>query len=440
MSDPSDFLAQHTSQHRDLGTGIHGDPAARMQGRKGKLQALGRQAVSTLYMLLRNVRMYDAENAIFSQPLAALRETINTVLAAEGRFELTAVGTALSLNGMTIQVDFSSLENVRHLTNEMKSRDMGGLSVTRPVQVGELKAFLRAFAAVDTPLDERTDGMVSMKIGKYRAMVEQLQKRADAEIDQTRNIDRRRYALTIYARTVHFMQGYLRAVQQRGALPSTSPGARLVRELVDVTREQKQQLLGVTTTALSREYLAYHSVNACLLSVVLGMELGLTREQLYDLRRAALFHDIGAAAADQSILQKPAALTREEREQMNQNPLIAAKIMLRTRPLDFGSLKCILAAHEAKQPYFHASRDANGQAKYTLRDVGVFGRIIRLVATYDALTSARPYRTALAPEDALMAMSTQLRFELDPFLLSTFTKLLAGRSAQQMHGATFSPL
>ena len=38
------------------------------RGRESKLQSLGKQSVSTLYMLMRNVKMYDPDNEIFSQP------------------------------------------------------------------------------------------------------------------------------------------------------------------------------------------------------------------------------------------------------------------------------------------------------------------------------------------------------------------------------------
>jgi HD-GYP domain-containing protein (c-di-GMP phosphodiesterase class II) len=195
----------------------------------------------------------------------------------------------------------------------------------------------------------------------------------------------------------------------------------------------------MTTTAESGHYLAYHSVNTCLLSIVVGAELGLAREQVYDLGKSALFHDIGAATADPAVLAKREKLTPADKAHIAQSPLVAAKLMLRTRPLDLGTLKCILAAHEAKQSFFK-QEVVNGQTKYVLADVGVFGRIIRLASTYDALTSARPFRPAMTPEDALQLMSTKIKFDLDPFLLSMFTKILAGRSTKQMHGATISPL
>ncbi|MCC7109885.1 MAG: hypothetical protein IT382_11390 [Deltaproteobacteria bacterium] len=419
------------------------------KGRKGKLQELGRQSITTLYMLIRNVRMYDAENAIFAQPLEQLREVINTVIAVEGKYDLACAGTVLSLNGTVITVDFSSLENVRSLTNELKERDMGGLQATRPVTVAELKAFLRAFSQSEQSL-ETLEGLVNVKVAKYRAIVELLHKRSETEIQQNRKIDRKKYAFAVYARAVTFMRKFTESVTAgKDELPSMAPAVRLVRDFVDICFDQKgadgktapperNLFLGMTTTRQSHEYLQYHSVNTCLMSIVVGAELGLGREQLFDLGRAALFHDVGAAGADPAILNKVGSLTMQERTVVAQNPFISAKVMLRARPLDLGALRCILAAHEAKQPYFRIEHDLKaGKARWHLQNLGLYGRIIRVCSTFDALTSARPYREAFKPDVAIAMMCTQMKHEFDPHLLATFVRVLSGVSIESAP-ATFS--
>ena len=413
------------------------------RGRKAKLQALGRQAIGTLYMLIRNVRMYDADNAIFAQPLEQLRECINTVIAVDGKFDLAAAGTVLSLNGTVITVDFSSLENVRSLTNELKNRDMGGLQATRPVQLVELKAFLRAFVAPEQSM-EAVDGLVNVKVARYRAIVEQLHKRSDSEIQQHRKIDRKKYAFAVYARAVTYMKKFIDSItSQKDDMPSSAPAIRLVRDFVDICLEQRKpdgsgappernMFLGMTTTRQAKDYLQYHSVNTALMAIVVGAELGLAREQLFDLGRAAMFHDVGAAGADQAVLNKVGALTSEERNVVAQNPYIAAKVMLKARPLDLGALRCILAAAEAKQPYFRIETDpSTHKARWHLQSLGLFGRLIRICSTYDALTSARPYREAFPPATAIAMMCTQMKHEFDPHLLATFVKVLAGIEIQR---------
>lgn len=397
------------------------------KGREAKLQALGTQAVGTLYLIVRNVRMYDPDNAIFAQPLEVLRETINTVIAYDRKFDLQAAGTMLALNGQLLRVEFSSLENVRYLTNELKQRDLGGFYVERPVQLEDLKVFLRTFTAGGAHDDEaRLGGSVAIKATKYRAIVARLKEESDKAIEAGRRIDRKKYALTVYARAVYFMRHFLERVQSGGDLPNVMPASRILRDLVDLYRDQSDHFLGMTLTRNSGDYLAFHSVNTTLLCIVLGTELGLSRNQLLDLGKAALFHDIGVVGADSAVLNKQGGLTREERALITKNPLYAAKIMLKGRPLDLSALKCILAAHEAKQHYSVPETDASGVTRWVkVPHLGVFGRMIHIASCFDALTSARPYREAFTPENALGIMHSQMKHEFDPGLLDVFTALFA---------------
>ena len=88
------------------------------RGREAKLQSIGKQAVSTLYMLVRNVKMYDPDNDIFVQPFENLRKSINTIVAIDGSFNLQAADTQVYLNNKQLKLDFQSLDNVRYLTDE----------------------------------------------------------------------------------------------------------------------------------------------------------------------------------------------------------------------------------------------------------------------------------------------------------------------------------
>ena len=73
---------------------------------------------------------------------------------------------------------------------------------------------------------------------------------------------------------------------------------------------------------------------------------------------------------------------------------------------------------------------ATGKARWHLQSLGLFGRIIRVCSTYDALTSSRPYREAFPPSTAIAMMTTQMKHEFDPHLLATFVKVLAGVQVQ----------
>ena len=406
-------------------------PPAVQRGRDTKLQQLGRQTISTLYMLVRNVKMYDPDNDIFVQPFENLRTAINTIVAVDGLYQLQACGTTVYVNNKQLQLDFASLDNVRFLTEEFKTRDVGGFNVNRPVQLQELKDFIWIFSPRNESATEE-DGaagkkLLNIKIGKFARIRDQLDKMEDNAIEAERKVDRKKYALTVYARTIYYMRKFIERLQSGGQLPSMQPAQRLVQDFVDIAAEQRSHFLGMTTTRSVDEYLLFHSVNTMLIAIVFGQELGLSRSQMHELGMAALFHDIGMAEIDPGILNKRRQLTKEERRRIDLFPLHTVKTLLKGRSLDMAMTKRIIASYEAKVDYSVPMKDKDGNVKLMLPKVelGVYGSVINVSATYDALTSARPFRESYGPEVALTLMMSDMQYKFDPFLLRVFMKVMA---------------
>ncbi|MBI5494254.1 MAG: hypothetical protein HY904_04450 [Deltaproteobacteria bacterium] len=408
----------------------------------GKVGKLGVEVVSTLYMLIRNVRLHDPTNAVFEKPFAALRDAINTIVSVEGSFNLHAVGTTVYLNGKQLRMDFTSLENVKFLTEEFKRKDVGGFAVQRQVQVKELQDFIWIFSRENSAAAEE-DGaggrkLANIKVGKFAKIREQMEKEEQNEMDTARQVDRKKYALTVYARAVYFMSKFLDRLREAATLPAMAKAARIVQDFVDLAFEQKSHFLGMTTTRSLEEYLQYHSVNTCLLSIVFGNELGLSRAQLHELAMAALFHDIGMAEIPNNVLAKPKGLTKDERRMVDLFPLYTVKTMLRGRMLDQETVKRMVAAYEAKIDYSLPMKQPDGSIKLMMPKVelGVYGKIIGICATYDALTSARPFREAYGPEVAMTLMMGDMKYKFDPILLKIFMKVMAIQPVKVMKKGT----
>jgi HD-GYP domain-containing protein (c-di-GMP phosphodiesterase class II) len=396
-----------------------------------KIGRLGTEVVSTLYMLIRNVRLHDPTNAVFEKPFSALRDAINTIVGVEGSFNLQAVGTTVYLNGKQLRMDFTSLENVKYLTEEFKKKDVGGFAVQRAVQLKELQDFIWIFSRENAGAAEE-DGagnrkLANIKVGKFAKIKEQLEKEEENELDQARQVDRKKYALTVYARTVYFMKKFIERLREAGTLPNVAKAGRIVQDLVDLCFEQKSHFLGMTTTRSLEEYLEYHSVNTALLCIVFGNELAMSRAQLHELAMAALFHDIGMAEIPMTVLSKPKGLSKDERRMVDLFPLFTVKTMLKGRMLDQASVKRMVAAYECKVDYSLPMKQPDGSIKLMMPKVelGIYGKIISICATYDALTSARPFREAYGPEVAMTLMVGDMKYKFDPVLLKIFMKVVA---------------
>lgn len=394
-----------------------------------KLQSMGRTLLSGLYMLVRSVKMYDPDNAVFQKPLLQLQETLNQLIGKDGRVELMAVKDSLYLNGMLIKVELSALENQTYLLNELRGRDIGGITLFKAITGEELKNFIWIFSKEQQqqPLEE--DGiagrkLVAMKLARFSKLREKLNREADGAGDQ--KVDRKKYAMTVYARALFFLRKYLDAAQ--AGKPIDGSGAvRIVQDLVDISYEHRSHFLGMTSMKDEREYLAHHMVNVCLMSIIFGAELGLTRPQLRELGLIALFHDSGMISLPDALRAKKGALTAEEKAAMQKVPLVTVRNILAERGFSRARLMRVVTTFEHKIDYGTAVRDERGNIQEVLpkSTLGVYARILAICDTFDALTSRRPFRDPYGPDVALLLMWTEMRHRFDPALLEVFMKVMA---------------
>ncbi len=412
---------------------ITGEGAERVdefgRGFNEKLQHMAKQVVASLYMLVRSVKLYEPENSIFAKPIELLRETINQIIAKEGQLALQIVKETFYINNMLVKVDVQSLDNVRELIREFRDRKIGGFNLTRPITAEELRNFVFIFAKDHGEIPE--DGVAGRKLFALRLVrwseIQEKLKDIDKDVDESdgQKVDRKKYALTVYARLIFFVRKFLE--DRAAGKPTLSYKAtRLVQDMVDICYEQRTHFLGMTTFREESEYLVYHSVNVCLLSIVFGAELGLTKPQLRDLAMAALFHDVGKADLPAEIAEKRGALTPSERQQVDRSQLASIKTIL-AEGLSRASIMKLIATFEYAQDFGTAVKDARGAITMILPkgSQSLFARTLAICCTYDALTSKRPYRDSYGPDVALLLMWTEMRQKFDPELLKVFMKVMA---------------
>lgn len=404
-----------------------------------RIQGQARQIVANLYMLIRNVKIHSPENDIFLKPIEQLRSAINTVIAADGKLDLQAIETSVVLNGSPVRFDFSALESVQYLTKEFQSRDIGGFSSQRPITTQEIRDFLVLFTSAHRGAapERGAEGheLDALQLARY-AKVKEILDKLQEEPDLDQQVDRKKYLMTVYARAIVFMRVYLeKAKAGDRSLPLAKAG-RLVQEFVDLSADEKTQFLGLTTSRAETEYLEYHSVNTCLLSVVLGRELGLDKRQLHDLGMAAIFSQVGLAELPEPVLGRRGPLSEEERALIDLFPLRSAKAILATRGLDQTTMSRIVAAYESHVDYAVPRKRMDGEVELVLPKVGLgpYGKIIAIADCYDALTSKRPFREAYGPPVALALMASELKHRFDPALLRVFMKAMAIQPIRILEG------
>jgi putative nucleotidyltransferase with HDIG domain len=152
-------------------------------------------------------------------------------------------------------------------------------------------------------------------------------------------------------------------------------------------------------------YTAGHSERVSRYSVAMGEELKLDGELIETLRLGALLHDIGKIGVPDEVLRKPGILSPAEFEIIKTHPTAGARIL---RSIAF------LAPHIPIVELHHERPDGLGYP-YGLRgnDIPLFARIVHVADAFDAMTSARAYRSGLIPVEAISELRRGIGADFD---------------------------
>ncbi|MEO5837464.1 MAG: HD-GYP domain-containing protein [Acidimicrobiales bacterium] len=160
-----------------------------------------------------------------------------------------------------------------------------------------------------------------------------------------------------------------------------------------------------------------HSQRTALVAVQLGLRLGVDEDTLRAIARGAYLHDVGKISIPDEILNKPGALTPDERAVIETHPqlghdLVAPVAILRE------SLTAILHHHERVDGTGYPHR-LSGSA------VPFIARVVAVADVWDALTSDRSYRPGWAPEEALAHIQAGAGSHFDAVVVEAFLSLAA---------------
>jgi response regulator RpfG family c-di-GMP phosphodiesterase len=198
----------------------------------------------------------------------------------------------------------------------------------------------------------------------------------------------------------------------------------LRQQLEKAVRKQTRRvrstfLSAVTSLARTVEerdpYTAGHACRVRDYSLALGMAIGLNRKQLAQLRLAAQLHDIGKVAVPDAILNKPGRLTPEEFAIVQKHPETGERILAPI--INNPDILAAIRGH-------HERIDGTGYPDGLRGDeIPLMARLIAIPDCFDAVTTSRAYRGALAAETALEMLRTGAGTHFDPELVQAFLPL-----------------
>ncbi len=169
-------------------------------------------------------------------------------------------------------------------------------------------------------------------------------------------------------------------------------------------------------------YTANHSRAVVDRTLAVGTLLGLPEDELRTLQLGAIFHDIGKIALPDSILNKREPLEAEERTEIERHTIVGERI-LSAVPFLSEVLPLIRHEHERWDGKGYPDGLAGGQ-------IPIGSRIILACDAYDAMTSDRPYRSAMSGPEARAEVLAGAGTQFDERVVSALLQVLDGRRTQ----------
>jgi len=226
----------------------------------------------------------------------------------------------------------------------------------------------------------------------------------------------------------------LRAIRRRDSLMEQANLNQWLKEEVavrtaELRRERaKLERLSVATlealvNALEAKdpFIRGHSARVADLGAMIASELGLTDEQVEQVRMAGRLHDIGKIGIREEVLTKEGPLTAEEYEQVKQHVVVGSQILA---PLShLGEIIAFVRSH-------HERWDGQGYPDQIRGEAIALGaRILAAAEIYDALTTARPYQEKMPPDVAVERMRDLAGSVLDPSVYKALEAAVRRRQA-----------
>ncbi len=186
-----------------------------------------------------------------------------------------------------------------------------------------------------------------------------------------------------------------------------------VAECVNSVLHSPDAMLWLTQLKNKDEYTAQHSMNVCVLAIILGRHINLSEKNLNIVGLCGMMHDMGKMLIPLEILNKPGKLELEEMEIMKTHTTLGSELLKSSNNMHPSAIEVAFNHHERL--------DGKGYCRQISKsDILHFTRMVAIVDMYDAMTSDRVYQKGRTHLETTNTMTSVAGSHLDPALVVKF--------------------
>lgn len=381
--------------------------------------------VNCLFVLLRTSAQHALSNDAMNHPLDHLIDTVNGFIQKYHEdCAVQLVEDNFFVNKQLVKLDFGTFQNTKYLKRIFEFLEVNEITFGDGVDRESLLGLCKGFLGV---VRDRRGRFVDYPMGTIKAR--QLNQAAAGIQEQ--KADPRDRILTIYASGLLTLRQFINDLRH-GKNPRHARVKRVCLDLIDIDPRFHNLLLTLVQLEAYKGTLFSHLLNTGVLSVVVGQRLGLTKRQLVDLGMAAFHHDLGRAMAD--ILDAPdrkqiADLGMEVRDlrrggeiqkEAEEMRLTVARSLIRIGGFNESVINRLIVAYESQVP----DDEPVQHLYYGDIDISFMTQVVRMASLYDDLTTRKPDRQAVPPDQAMSRILDDNGVLFDPFLAKLFANCL----------------
>lgn len=193
---------------------------------------------------------------------------------------------------------------------------------------------------------------------------------------------------------------------------------KVTSSIVDCVTRNKDALMCMSGLRSKNSYLIEHIINTSVLMTIFANYLGFDEETTQQLALGAFLHETGKVLLPEDILNKPTKLTPLEYDMIKSHILLGIE-KLQTSDNKLSDITLAVVSQQSER------LDGSGYPNSLSNDdISLYGRMMAIIDSYDAMTSERVYRKAIAPINAFKKLMNVTPDKLDQELVEKFIQCL----------------